>query len=230
MVKSNVHKTLALLAAAVLCGLTACGDKTKSPGSTSPVSSNASTIPVSGHLIGDYDNDDGTESHYGDADNDDTGGPIRDRDNDEDNSSGSYYDADDKAVRDLGRAADAIDRRAIVATVKRYYQAVEAEDGANGCSMIASNIADAVPEGLGGSSGPADVRGDTCAVVMSKFYKANHQQLGAYAAKLEVTGVRLTGVRGVAILGFRTLPGRQIAVTREDGVWKINGVIDTELP
>lgn len=205
-------------------GAVACGR-----GSTGSEASTASSaIPTLRYLSGDYDNDD-YDSHGYDADNDDSKKP-RDRDNDSDNESGSYYDSDDDSVRYFGHAASATDRRAITALVKRYYAVAAAENGRSACSMIASSIAKSVPEDLGRAPGPPYLHGGTCAVVVSKLFFQNHRQLAIYASTLRVTGVRLIGNRGLAVLGFRTLPGRQIGVMRESGMWKIDALLDGELP
>lgn len=191
----------------------------------------ASTPPVRGYLTGDYDGDDHSGEHYGDADNDDSNRPKdRDRDNDSDSNGRSYYDGDDDSVRDFGHAANTADRRAITSVVERYYAAVAREDGATACSVIVSSLANTVPEDLGRPPGPDFARGNTCAVVMSKVFREFGRQLRAYAARLEVTGVRLEGDHGVAVLGFKSLPGRQIRVAREGGVWKMDALLDSELP
>ena len=52
----------------------------------------------------------------------------------------------------------------------------------------------------------------------------------AHAAELQVTGVRVDHASGVAVLGFKTLPGRQLRVAREGKVWKVDGLLDLELP
>jgi hypothetical protein len=241
MTGSIVHNALALSAIALLClCLIACGGVRKSTDSTFQVSSRAavaggvaattsSTPPIRGYVVNDYDNDDHSSNYSDDGDNDDSNKP-KDKDNDSDNKSNSYYDRDDKSVRGFGQAASAVDAQAVTAVVRRYFAAAAAQDGTTACSLVVSDLARAVPEDLGRSPGPPYARGNTCAVVMSKMFKENRPQLTAYAAMLKVTGVRLKGDRGLAVLGFRTLPGRQIGVTREGDVWKLAALLDSELP
>jgi hypothetical protein len=217
--------------AILLClWLAACGGTSRSARSASSHSTLAtrSAVNAKHEPFGDYDRDDYVSGH-GDADNDDSKLP-KDGDNDSDNATGSYYDKDDQGVRYFGHAANPTDRRAVTALVKRYYVTAVAQDGSAGCALIASPLAKSVAETLGQAMGQPDLRGNTCATVMSKVYKLNHRQLLAYEPTLEVTGVRLEGGSGRAILGFKDLPGRQIGVTRESGVWKIQALIDTELP
>jgi hypothetical protein len=218
-----------LPAIALLClGMTACASSSQRRATVGTVAAEA--MPVERTITGDYDNDDyGTSaSSYGDADNDDH--KATDRDNDSDNSTGSYYDSDDDALRYFGHAADSVDRRDIAALIERYYSQAVAQDGAAGCTMIVSGIAKSVPEDIGRPPGPPYLRGDTCAVVLSKVFKENRRQLMAYAASLRVTGVRVLGGRAVAILGFRALPGRDFHLLREGGAWKLESLLDGELP
>jgi hypothetical protein len=177
---------------------------------------------------GDYDSDDHYGPSHSDGDNDDN--KPNDRDNDSDNSSGSYYDRDDRMVRDFGHAAGRLDRQEITAAVKRYYEAAAAGDGATACSMLVLGADRAVQQNLGRPPGPPYLRGGTCAVVMSKVFGDNHLQLTNYYAQLKVTGVRVSGAHGLAVLGFKTLPGREIRLRREGHMWRFDAVLDSELP
>jgi hypothetical protein len=197
-----------------------------------PPSATATTVSATAsrpNIYGDYDGDDHGDSQANDADSDDNG-PPKDRDGDSDNNSGSYYDKDDKSVRGFGHAANARDRLAIASVVRQYFAAGAARDGASACSMLVSSLARAVPEDLGRSSALPYAHGDTCARVMSKLFRENHHQLSLFASRLKVAGVRVSGDRGLAVLGFRGLPGRQMGVSRESHRWKIEVLLDRELP
>jgi hypothetical protein len=41
--------------------------------------------------------------------------------------------------------------------------------------------------------------------------------------------VRVKGSRGLALLGFRATPERQIPLRRERGAWKVEALLDREL-
>lgn len=219
---------LSLCAIVLLClSVAGCGSVGKGTVAVTTVASQAA--PTERTITGDYDNDDyGGDAYYGDADNDDH--RPTDRDNDSDNSTGSYYDSDDNSVRYFGHAADSADRYAITALIKHYYALAVAQDGVAGCSLIISGIARSIPGDLGRPPGPPYLRGDTCAAVLSKVFKENRRQLAAYAAALQVTGVRVAGNRALAVLGFKTLPGRQFHLAREGNAWKLEGLLDSELP
>lgn len=194
------------------------------------ITSGASVVEKSGAVpIGDYDGDDYSPGRYKEADNDDSGAP-KDRDNDSDNKSGSYYDSDDAPVRELGRPAGTAERRAVTTRVEEYFAAAATENGAVGCSLILPSLARAVPQNVGQPPGPPYYRGTTCAMVLTKVFKRNHRQMAAYAAQLTVTGVRLSRESSVAVLGFRSLPGRYIPVERKSGRWWIDALLDDELP
>lgn len=205
----------------------ACGDAHRGNGASVAYS----TVPMLRHFGGDYDPDD-YNGHENDGDNDDSNEP-RDRDNDFDGNNSNnkiYYDSDDTRIRAFGHAPSVTDRRAITRLVKHYFAVAATEDGQTACSMIVASMARAVPEDLGQPPGPPYLRGKTCAAVMSKLFKQNRRQLTVYSTMLEVTGVRLDRNRGVAVLGFTALPGRQIQVVREHGTWKIDALLDRELP
>jgi hypothetical protein len=192
------------------------------------VSSAAAIVP-SPSLTGDYDRDDDIATK-GDSDGDNDDNRARDKDNDSDNRSGSYFDADDAGVREYGRPAGAADRKAVARLVERYFALADARDGATACELIAPTFAKAVPETLGRPPGPPYASGATCAVVMSKLFIHFHRQLAAHAASLRVSAVRVAHGEAIAVLAFHGLPGRQIRAIRADGRWRMNSLLDTELP
>jgi hypothetical protein len=186
--------------------------------------------PASSNITGDYDGDDDyNNQRSSDGDNDDSTKP-KDRDNDSDSSGKSYFDSDDSSVRGFGHAASSVDSKTIASLVKRYFAAATTGDGVAACSMFVSSIARSVPEDLGGPAGPLYARGSTCAAVMSKAFEHYHRQIAAHAATLEIADIRVKRGGGVAVLAFKKLPGREIHVAREGGGWKIEALLDRELP
>jgi hypothetical protein len=157
---------------------------------------------------------------------------FRKVDRDQDNDVGAPADdTSNKSVLDFGRAAGASDARQITALVKRYYAAGLAEDGAKACSMIYSTLEEAVPEDYGQSPpGQPYMRGTTCPVVLSLMFKHFHHQLTVQVPLLKVSRVRLDEHHGLAVLRFGGMPERQIPVAREGHVWKIEALLDSELP
>jgi hypothetical protein len=154
-------------------------------------------------------------------------------DADKDNDIGAPSDdANNSQALDFGHAASSSEQRAITALVKRYYAAALAENGARGCALLYSTIAEAAPEDDSREPGtPAYMQHlTTCAQVLTALFKHYHPQLAAELPKLQVTRVRLEEHHGWAFLSFGTLPERRISVQRERHVWKMSQILDEELP
>lgn len=153
-------------------------------------------------------------------------------DADKDNDIGAPEDdTNNNSALNFGQAADATDTHTITALLKRYYAAAYAENGAGACQMIYSTLAESVPEDYGQSPpGQPYMRGTTCAAVLTLLFKHDHPQLAVELPKLTVTRVRLMEHHGIAILHFGTLPERQIPVAREGHLWKVEALLDSEVP
>jgi hypothetical protein len=208
---------LALLAIALLSvGTSACSSASRGMSSASQASSSrrgsapvtTAATPTGAYLRGDDDVD---------ADN--------------------YSNSDDYRMRDYGHAANAVDRRAITALVERYYSKAVAEDGAAACSLIYSSLAKdpsltkTVPEDYSSREPhPHGLPGQSCVRATSLLFSQHHEALTADFATLQVTGVRVNRVHGLALLGFRTTSERWIPVERDGGAWKIDSLLDRELP
>jgi hypothetical protein len=134
---------------------------------------------------------------------------------------------DDTVVLDYGVPASAADTRAIVATLKRYYAAAAADDGAKVCSMLLATVAEAMPEQYALAPG---VGGKTCAVVMSRLFKRRRRQMATELASLEATSVRI-GEQGLVVLRVATTREPRLMVLRREGqVWKVKTQLDLSLP
>lgn len=211
-----------------------CGKSGKAASTSRAASSKSvGTVAVapSPSITGDTDGDDeANASHAGDADNDDS--KPTDQDNDSDSNGKSYFDADDAQFRRYGHAAGRRDRLRIARLVKRYYKAAAAGDGMSGCALMAVPLAGSLPQTLAGSAGPPYTRGvgNTCRGVLKAVFVHYHRQLAAHLPTLSVSDVRLEGSQGNVVVRFDGLPGRIIGVARERGAWKINAVVDLELP
>jgi hypothetical protein len=150
----------------------------------------------------------------------------RDSDGDEDNKSGTRYDSDDDPYLRMGRRADAADARAIEGLVERYYAAAAAADGAKACKLLSALIAESIVEQYASS----DLRGTSCAAVMSNIFERNRGQLTGGAAAPHVIRVRVEGERGLAMMSFGSGREGYLLLRREGGVWRVNMALDAELP
>lgn len=163
-----------------------------------------------------------------------SGGYVR-GDDDEDDDTYDYWD--DHLIRDYGHVASAVVRRAVTSVVMRYFATANAENGTTACSLMysrlakATNFAKAVPQDYEPYPGSSFSRDKHCSQFMSQLFKEVHEQLSvADIPTLEVTAVRVNGSHGLALLAFKTTPERWIAVRREHGAWKIDGLLDSEIP
>jgi hypothetical protein len=118
----------------------------------------------------------------------------------------------------------------VSAVTRRYYIAAAHHDGGGACSLFYLLLRESVVENYGKPPGPPSLRGKTCAVVMTKFFKQHHRHLSAEAASLRVTGLRVRRNRGTALLRLGKGPVRYILVARERGAWKVNSLLDIGMP
>jgi hypothetical protein len=232
--------TLAIVVSVPLAiGAGACGSGSKGVASGSGASSavagtGAGASAVTGARSQGYRND-GDAEKVNDRDMDNSGGNHEDGDADsveeyeETYDNGRYHDSDDANVLAWGHTASAADKRVIAATVERYYTAAVAQDGAAACSMMVRWLVRSIPENYGrGSVGPSYLRsGRTCQAVMSLLFKHLHRRL---TTAIAVTEARVNGDEARMVLGSRTMPAGVIAVKRESGAWKINGLLGGPLP
>lgn len=235
MLSNRVRLALPLGVLASALSIAACGDtgepkRQMSVHGAARAYSERGSSPTTSRAYGDYDEDDYARSARGsDADNDDIAG-HRDQDNDADSNAGGYRDSDDAVISAYGREATLAVRLAVASLVKRYYAAAAAGDGALGCSLIYPVMEKTIAPDLGRPPGPAYLRGGSCAAVMSKLFVRDRTQLKAFNSTLKVGAVRVEHGRGFALLGFGGPPERQIAVRRDGRDWKIDALLDSELP
>ena len=154
-------------------------------------------------------------------------------DADKDNDIGAPGDdTNNNLAFDFGHAASPSEQRAITTLVKDYYTAALTDNGARGCALLYSTLAEAAPGDDSREPGTAPYMqgAKTCAAVLTKLFNHFHAQLAAELPKLRVTRVRLEEHHGFAFLSFGTLPERRISVQREGHVWKMTQIYDEELP
>jgi hypothetical protein len=206
--------TPALLVTIALLNLTACGGSDKGRESAAKPSSAADAGAVAAGpatragSVGSYFKNDG------------------DHDTDDDRSYGKEAPDDARAVlAEYGSEAGQADERAIAALVKSYYAAAAAGDGAKACSLLTRSLAATLAESSGRSAGKG------CAAPLSRLFEQQHTHLLADdVATMVVTAVHIKGNAGLAVLGFRRAPEGSTIVEREGGAWRINALLDNEMP
>jgi hypothetical protein len=157
----------------------------------------------------------------------------RDQDGDIDELTQSRYDDDNDAIPGFGQPADAADRRAIVALIKRYYMVAAAGDGAKACSMQYALTAELLVEEHHHGKGAASLRGDTCAQIMSKLLMQHHRELAEdVSGGYRVLAVQVHLNQGYALVRFAApralheLRELRMLVHREHGGWKMDRPLD----
>jgi hypothetical protein len=179
-----------------------CGQAARTAGS--PVNTRSTTTLARPSAGGYFEGD-------GDADPDD-------------NTSKESNDNGDLLASYPGRPSEA-DMRAITAVVKSYYAAAAARDGAKACQLLDSSLA----MNLGEGSGHSGAKG--CVAAVDHLFKEEHQRLIAdEVATMAVTSAHLKGEVGLALLAFKKAIQGEIIVEREGGMWKVDALIDGEVP
>lgn len=208
---SRLKLGVALLALALLA-LAGCGG-----GSSSHSSTNGVAKPGGG-----------TATTAGDL----APAPVQTRaDSDKDDDLGTPHDDTSNELLYVGHEAGPSDRHAITALVKRYYAAATSEDGTAACSMLYPTIAESVPEDYGETpTDPPYMKGTTCPAVMALLFKHYHPQLALEAPRLHVALVRIVERHARLSLHFGRLPERQFFVAKQGHAWKIDALLDSEIP
>jgi hypothetical protein len=143
---------------------------------------------------------------------------------------------DDENIPTFGHEPSGPERRAMVATLRRYYAAVVKRDGAQACAMFAKVFRKAVPIEYGRYGAPFE-HGSTCAAVMSKVFDHYHRELLIQARRMKVIDARLEGekgyvvvrphspcVREMCVLNTRELLIAKLLMQREGGSWRVEAL------
>jgi hypothetical protein len=153
--------------------------------------------------------------------------PARDGDEDIDSLGMGRYDSDGDATPTYGPTANATERRAIVALIKRYYVAAAAEEGIKTCSMLDPLIAEETVEEHRPGKGPPSLRGTTCSQVASKVFAQRHHELAADSATLQVAWIQLQARQAVTLVHFGSTRELIVRVHRAPGGWQMNNLLDS---
>lgn len=137
------------------------------------------------------------------------------------------YPHGDTSIQTYGGEAGGADRQAVAALLRGYYTAAAAGDGATACSMMAQGVQLLLVRELGRGVPEKD---RNCAAIASELFKMRRGEDGVGLAAPRVTGLRVKGDKGFALLRSKALPNGEIPVVREGGAWKIGALSGSELP
>lgn len=203
---SPLRLCAAVAALALGCAVGACGSQAKHPSTAGADATEAAELrpaPLEAEADADKDNDIGAAAD----------------------------DTDNRRDFAFGHAVSPSVSGAVTALVKRYYAVALAGQGARGCAMLYSTIAEGLVEDDSREpGGPPYMRGaSTCTQVLDALYHHFHAQFAAEVPILQVTSVRLQGGYGYAFLRFGSMPEREIPVKREGRVWRMAQTYDLPL-
>jgi hypothetical protein len=161
---------------------------------------------------------------------------VGDADEDDPNPVRHAADEDDVEVRAWGRAGTTADALAMTPVLQRYYAATAAGDGAVTCEQLDRRLAAGVgleaslPAKYRPAAGSSVFEGKSCGQVEALLSEWNRPQLRRQSASLVVVGVRM-GRQGhaLAVMRFRGVGERWIAMVREGGAWRVGALIDLPL-
>ena len=139
---------------------------------------------------------------------------------------GRPRDRDDRPPLAGGALATAVERAEIVALVRRYYAAGAARDGGVVCSLLYSTTAEGLPLDYGRPPGPPQLRGSTCAAVMSKLLALRHAEFAAKRARLVIASVSVKGADAAVLMRFRGMSERILRLRSERGRWTVSELTD----
>ncbi len=180
----------------------------------------------------DYDSDDNpVRGQLGQSDGDrDERGRFVDKDGDYDSHGHGYFDPDEATVLRLGHTPDSAEQHSIASLIRSYYNAAAAADGKRVCRLVYAELTKTLPTDLS-TGGTVYLRGlHGCALVETKLLSQNPVRARMYASRLRFVEARVKAGHGVALVGFRGLPSRQIELRREGARWKLDALLDNALP
>jgi hypothetical protein len=126
-----------------------------------------------------------------------------------------------------GHPADASDRQAIVAVIKRYYAVAAEENAKKACTLIVPSLAKALPLEYGQLGAPYLRGAKTCQGVLSRMFKHGHHEL---SAPITVIGVFIKGEQAYAPIDSKRLALSRITLGQVRGTWTITDPLAGRLP
>lgn len=151
--------------------------------------------------------------------------------NDNDRPDGDGMDGDDqRLLAEYGTRPTAAGYDEIATVVKRYLSLALAENGTAACPMLYSGFRNALLELHPSRATSRQPAANACPPLMTREFRGRHSQLTSYhLSTLVVADVSVKDRFGIAVLGFKDAPEREILVAREGSRWKIDSIVDSEL-
>jgi hypothetical protein len=139
---------------------------------------------------------------------------------------GAPSGAKPESAATYGHPAGAGEQAAVTSTVKAYYAALASGSEAAACSMLGARIQGLLEKSIGRS--PL-LRGKGCVGAFKLLFGHRRGGASAVSRDVSVSGVRVSGDRGYALISTKALPSGEIRIEREHGAWKIGSLIGTPI-
>jgi hypothetical protein len=150
-------------------------------------------------------------------------------DNDQADNDGVGGD-DQRQLAEYGTRPTAVEYNAIATIIKRYLSVALIEDGTDACPMLYAGFRTALLE-LHRPPSPSRRRvAQDCPALMTMEFTRHHSQLASYdLSTMVIADAHVKNGFGIAVLGFKSAPEREILFAREGSSWKIDSILDSEL-
>lgn len=155
---------------------------------------------------------------------------------DDDDDKGRSHDPDDGRLWTLGRPATKSERGAIQSLAQRFFDDARTGETARACELIvpqfarSTKLAAAVPPAYLPAPGSLVFHHQDCMQVEAQLFQLDHERLVAESPTVKAISIRVAGDRALVLLGFRTTSERELNVQHSGGTWKIDGLLDGEVP
>lgn len=239
LVNAGCKLSIALLAALLAIGLTACGSGDDSASTTTEASSQSGG--GSGSSGGEGSSDEaGAKARKGRSGSDQGGGESgesggggsgnfvpKQHDDSGGGSEQFRVKGGDNSVQEFGEEADTSERDEAATTLHNFLDARSAEDWEAACSYLAADVRESL-EKLAAQA--KQVEDTSCAEILGKLTnRAALPALREEAARADVGSLRIEG--GQAFVIYRGLGGTILAVpmANESGSWRVASLAGTPL-
>jgi hypothetical protein len=132
----------------------------------------------------------------------------------------------DGSIQTFGGAGSPSELATVTRFVKAYYAAAGAGDGKRACALLSRSIQRSIAGSLGRAMSPPS---KDCARILSLYFAPQAGATDAHIATVAVTGLRVRGNLGYALITTKTIPSGEIPLARESGVWKLAALLGSPL-
>lgn len=130
-------------------------------------------------------------------------------------------------ITNFGKAAGESELAVVRKTIKTYYADLAADRGAAACALLGPRIHHSIERSLGGTRLGHGQGG--CTGIMAMVFRHHPGRPSTLPTLVAVTGMRVSGDRGYALISTKQRPSSEIRIERDHGVWKMAALIGSPL-